>query len=159
MTTTDVIAGLALFIALYGAGLSTLIYIRDRQKATHQVTIICDLVFWEESKGGGGLVQIRAVNTGYRPITLVDAGLRMSDGKNLKIMTWGRFGQPPLPKKLSEGESMMISFERYRLEEVLKAYVAESRPFIKSSYVKSVDGREYETKFPKDLNDQIVGTL
>jgi hypothetical protein len=93
-------------VALWGAGLSTFLAVRqllrDRRRLSVKVTWgLMDVPHEPRSRG---VVTIVAANTGHRPIEITDLFFLMPDRRSLVVP--GMQTSKPLPCKLEEGQSL-----------------------------------------------------
>ena len=73
---------------------------------------------WPSTAGAWEFVVVQAVNKRARPVTITEAGLRMSDG-NFFTQAASSMGPKPLPTKLGFGDAIEISFDLPELEKVM----------------------------------------
>ena len=108
MTTIDIIT---LVIAIYGAGVATVLGIRKIRSDRRRITVILEhIAFYERA-------QITIINIGFRPITLSEIGMAVGEEQNGKLI-WDQvprnalFGPEveaePLPATLGDGEHLSI---------------------------------------------------
>ena len=95
---TIVIAVSALLVAIYGAGLSTFLGLRELKKEKRQIDVYFELV---EFEGRGRLV---IVNTGYRPITITNASIVLFENKDGRLVPTNDFVPMNIVLLFEEGE-------------------------------------------------------
>lgn len=97
---------ISLAIAIWGAGLSTFLAIRTYLRSLRRVRVFFDHIEWVER------FQIVVVNTGHRPVTITDVGVRpiagVSPSEAFPIYPSTEEGKPQqsLPEVLHDGESI-----------------------------------------------------
>ena len=151
MSQSDIIT---LFIAIYGALLSTIIAIREATKDKRRVKVVCRYAFafppgtnktWK-------FISINVVNAGHRPIQINQAGILLSDGNSVTQLE-SRVGKIPLPKKLEDGESFEIMFDADKVEQAIKNQENKNVKFTKA-FVSDAEGNRYTTRLPGFLKDK-----
>lgn len=144
--TTSIIAALA-------AALSIILGLRKLVGGTRRVSVHCKIAV--AYPPGGGIwefVVVQAVNKHARPVTIMEAGLRMSDGQ-FYTQAASKMGRKPLPSKLDLGDEIEIKFDLPELEKVLE----EKRPTrvaLTRAFVRDAEGKEYASLLPKILQDK-----
>lgn len=155
---------LTTFLAIYGAVISTLLFVRhiivfikDSRKDKRQVRILCNPGFVSIPPAFLGqeatlidLITITAVNVGHRPIELKYAGLNLNDGRRYTQLET-EVGAFPLPKILGDGESIEIHFELERMTKALNEKGNGS--FYTSAYVQDAEGNIFKTNLPRLMHD------
>jgi len=137
----DTITIITISIAIYGAILSTIIAIRQFRRDRIIIQVNCEPctnigLFLENNKG----IEILAANEGFRAVEIRYAGFMMSNKKKYITMV----GTNPLPKKLSEGESVPIAFDLEEVKLALEPFggnVKYKYPFVETSNGKIIKGK------------------
>lgn len=132
--------GATLFIAFYGAILSTIALVwnvlRDKaDRAKIKVTTALGFAYMG-GKTSDTLFTVTAATTGKRPITLSGAGIRIEDGKSLIFTNNTKF-----PIRLQEGESTDITMEHLK---DLQKQLAGHKP--KYAWVRDQTGKLHRSK-------------
>lgn len=97
-------------------------------------------------------VTITAVNGGHRPITLLEAGLRMGAKMTISQMD-NRTFKYPLPKKLEDGESVIIYFDYDVVHQAFEE-LSEEHGLYKYCFVRDAEGNLHKGKLPKIFRDR-----
>lgn len=134
-------------VAIYGAGLSTYLGIRELRKEKRNLLIILEHIFFYER------VYLRLVNSGVRPITIVSISMVVYEAEdginpphweevpgNSLVDTRSEDGSDLLPAHLKDGEQVVIP-----LLGVVSDILMRNN-LIAKILVKDAEGHEY-TKF------------
>jgi hypothetical protein len=74
---------ITIFIAVWGAGLSTYLGIRELIKERRQIKLILEYITFRE------IVQLIVVNSGHRPVTITEIAIAISQtAKNPKFQSY-----------------------------------------------------------------------
>ena len=133
--------------------------VREEKRETRQVKVIADIEIIAGPKPLPAAMQIvvTAVNVGYRPITIVNAGLILEGNEGRTISHFGISSNhvpwPSLPKTISDGEAikfyMDLSWALRFVEEFRKISDGELLDAsITSIFVKDAEGIEYISELP-----------
>jgi len=142
-----------LFIAIYGALLSTIIAIREVTKDKRRVKVTCMVALSPISSGETWeFISVDAVNIGHRPIQIKSAGLIMSDKKFFTQLA-NKAGRNQLPKKLEDGESVTFMFDVEKIIDTLNHPDRENVKYIKACVV-DAEGNKYTSRLPKFFKDK-----
>jgi len=142
---------LTLFVAAYGAVLSTLLAIRQLRAQRRALKVSCRLVVTSQPTGEiSELVSIIAVNTGVRPVEVKMAGLLMSN-KDLFTQVASRIGPSPLPKKLEDGESVTIFFDLSKARLSIRDADIPGLRYTRA-VVQDAEGRQYTSDVPAGIH-------
>jgi hypothetical protein len=88
-----------ILIAIYGAGLSTILAVIEWRKGKRSLTIFMEYVpFYEK-------VNIRIVNSGSRPVTIINIRL------NNKYLFGIQGDKNPMPVQIEDGEQVVIPLD------------------------------------------------
>jgi hypothetical protein len=140
-------------IAAYGAALSTFLGLIQLVRGTRGIAVYCRSAVAAPPSGEiWEFVVVRAVNKRARPVTITEAGLRISDG-NFFTQGASNMGRKPLPTKLGFGDAIEIYFDLPELEKVM----AEKRPAratLTRAFVRDAEGKEYASRLPRILKDK-----
>jgi len=145
MSAVEVIT---IVVALWGAGLSTALAIRDYFKDRPRLKVYS---FVGELPVPSGkpprFIILQVTNVGHRPITICDAGLELSNGsyKDYNPIT----GPYSLPKKLEGGDLLNIPIVYERVKAFHLAIKNEATWFT-NVYVMDAERRVYRTSLPHD---------
>jgi hypothetical protein len=120
ITWVDIVT---LIIAIWGAGLSTFLGIREFLKDRRKIQIFLEHVYWTER------IQLRIVNTGHRPITIQDISMRVytvSEDPEYKnklghwegmpkdiLLSYDNPEEVRLPITINDGEQAIIPLSDY----------------------------------------------
>ena len=144
---------ITLFIAIYGALLSTIIAIREITKDKRQVKIVCRYALaFPPGDETWKFISIDVVNTGHRPIQINQAGILLSDGSSFTQLV-SKVGKIPLPKKLEDGESFEVMFDADKVEQAIKNHENKNVKFTKA-FVSDAEGNRYTARLPGFLKDK-----
>ena len=132
-----------LIIALYGAAIATILGIREIRKEKREVDLYFEII---EKAREVREARIVIVNTGHRPITMSNLGLRLYFSNKPRKVLWGnkpqravvyRFEEVDahLPVTLKDGEQEIIEIADFKFEDiwqasdyaVIQAYDAEGK--------------------------------
>jgi hypothetical protein len=142
---------LTLFVAAYGAVLSTLLAIRQLRAQRRALKVSCRLAVTSQPTGEiSELVSIIAVNTGVRPVEVKMAGLLMSN-KDLFTQVASRIGPNPLPKKLEDGESVTIFFDLSKARLSIRDADIPGLRYTRA-VVQDAEGRQYTSDVPAGIH-------
>ena len=140
---------LTLLIALYGAILSTVIFLRERQKEYRTLRVSCNVSLGTSSKGiTGRYISIEAVNIGHRPITIIQAGLK-SNTKEILIPVISDPNFYPIPKKLEDGDLLMVHID---WDDIVNA-AKEKKVYYIKAFVEDAEGKKYFAQLPAELKE------
>jgi len=151
MKPSDVIT---LFIALYGAILSTAIFWREQQKDRRTLRVSCRISFGISARGtttGQHYLSIEAVNNGHRPITITQVGL-LTNTKEICIPVMSDPNFYPIPKKLEDGESVMVHMDWNDITNADPRLKDKKAYYIKA-FVEDAEGEKYFASLPKVLKE------
>jgi len=104
-----------ILIAIYGAILSTAIFISKKKEKQYKLRAAISYGFIPFPDGSADVVVIEAVNLGFRSITLEGAGLELPNKATIPIL-WPMYFQ--FPFELKEGKSCRVWL---RIDEISKA--------------------------------------
>ena len=139
-----------LILAAYGATLSTLLGLRDILRGTRRIGVHCSMGLSAPPQGGLlDLVAIQSVNKHPRPVTIVAAGIEMSN-RRFFTQAASSMGRMPLPIKLEFGEAVNLYFDLPELRRVMAEKVNAGAKLI-SAFVRDAEGKEYTCRLPKQL--------
>jgi hypothetical protein len=142
-----------LIIAAYGAALSTFLAFMQLVRGTRGIAVYCRMAV--AAAPGGGVwefVVVQAVNKRARPVTITEAGLRMSN-RRFFTQAASNMGRKPLPAKLDFGDAVEIRFDLPELEKVM----TEERPAgvaLSRAFVRDAEGKEYDSRLPRELREK-----
>lgn len=148
---------IVLLLAIYGAGISTVLLIREivlgvlefvRERHRLKVTASFSLKRGEGSKLFTYL-EIGATNIGRRPITILQAGIGGHGPYSEVIYTDDLFNRVKLPIKLEDGEHVDFAFDSRELQ--IHGHTHLTRAFFKDA-----EGTYYETSLGKKLSEFIA---
>lgn len=144
---------ITLIIAVWGAALSTYMVISDYRKNVRSIKVEVSYGFLTRgNKVGSNLLNITAVNTGYRDITLSSVGFILNDESQLIILN--PQGDVKFPHTLKGGKSCIIYKEQSNLAQQLKKNGLSGNVTIKGYYI-SATGKIYKSK-PIQFNIEAV---
>lgn len=150
MTQLEIIT---LFVAFYGALLSTIIAIRDFTKDKRRVKVTCRLSLAAPSSDEmWKFISIDVVNIGHRPIQINAAGILLSDGSHFTQLA-SKAGKNSFLKKLEDGESVGFMFDIDKIEKALKDPDKQNLKFTKA-FVSDVEGNIYTSRLPRFFKDK-----
>jgi hypothetical protein len=86
-------------------------------------------------------------------VTIEEAGLRMSDG-NFFTNGLSKMRPKPLPRRLDVGEKIDVYFDFPEVERVA-AEKLQSGVTLTRAFVRDVEGREYFSRLPKIMKDEL----
>ena len=129
---------LTLAVALYGAGLSTVLARLAWRRDRHSVRFF---VSYHRREGWAGLI-VSVVNAGFRPVLLHDVWFETDDGGGYLNDLDENLG---LPRRLEEGEQLALAFDAEDVEVGTKALV-----------VRDSHRREHRLDFTPDVRDQVA---
>ena len=148
MSTSEI---LTLVIAAYAAILSTILGIVQFRRERRAVKVTCRLAVSALPDGQTvELVSIEAVNTGHRPVELHMAGLLMSNGHSF-VQAASRVGRIPLPRKLTDGESVSILLDLDKARLAIRDADIQGLRYM-SAFVRDAEGHEYHSGIPDGLH-------
>jgi hypothetical protein len=113
LSTLTVDKWITLGLALYGAGLSTYLAVREWKKGKRRIIIILEFL----RLAGCYLVVI--TNVGHRPITILDIAVRIPYARLGPSQIWGE--KPPFPVTLNDGEYVADSLSQLSSGFITKA--------------------------------------
>jgi hypothetical protein len=142
-----------IIIAAYGAVLSTILGLIQLVRGTRGIAVSCRIAVRAPPTGGTWeFVVVQAVNKRSRPVTIVEAGLRMNN-QRFFTQAVSKIGRKPLPAKLDFGDAVEVSFDLPELEKVM----AEKRPerfTLTRAFVRDAEGKEYDSRLPRILREK-----
>ena len=146
------------WIAIYGAILSTILAIRQFLKSRYKIKVTCNLSFTTKPNDNRPwwLVDIKIINTGYRPVTIKGAELLLENGESfVQIENTLGFGcvATELPKKINDGDSIQIYFDYLQVKETLDNF--QPPVFLDHVLVYDAEGNRYTGKLPKSLKGKL----
>ena len=152
---------LTTILAIWGALLSTVLAIREFAKDRRSIKVQCQMgTPWPPVDAYGrhhdDMVIITAVNTGQRPINITGMGFTLSDQRQI-VLIEDAFGPRPLPKTLTEGDSVSMNMLVPTLtQEILRERQATTQSGIKvrSAFVKDSTGKIWTCSPPQVLIDR-----
>lgn len=135
---------LTLIIALWGAGLATILGIRELKKEQRRVKVILEFVRWVER------YQLTIVNIGHRPITITEIGMvahfkkdEVNPAHTETVPSNAVFELEPekttFPFNLTDGEYVNLP-----LSVVLSNYLAENKLNDLEIYVYDAEGHVFK---------------
>jgi hypothetical protein len=141
---------LTLIIAIYGAGIASILGYRELRREKRRINIILEYVSWIEQ------TQLTIVNIGYRPITIADISADIGIKQNGEII-WDRvprntlfntrIRQDAFPVTLSDGEHITLPLILFG-DEHLKENLAKISVYdIEGNVYKDFKTREYDPKW------------
>lgn len=144
------------FVALYGAILSTIIGIRELKKEKRSLLIILEHVAFYER------VNVRIVNSGVRPVTIIDIGMDIFEGANetnpphWEMVRAGAVLDKekelnPLPARIEDGEQKVLLLSE------MVSHILISNHMVSKVRVYDAEGNIY-TKFKSMEVDPKWGT-
>jgi len=136
-------ANITLVIALWGAFLSTYKVISDYRKNVRNIRIEVSYGFLMGHRVGPDVLNIQAINAGYRSITLSSVGFIINNKAQIIIVD--PQGTVQLPHTLEEGTSCTIYKEQSDLARQLKENGISGNVTIKGFY-RSATGKVYRSK-------------
>jgi len=140
---------LTLIIALYGAILSSVVFWRERQKELRTIRVTCDVSFGVSPIGvTGRYLSIGAVNVGHRPITIIQAGLKLNTGENV-IQPMNDPNFYPIPKKLEDSDSVTVYMDWDGIINTAK----EKKVYYTKAFAQDAEGKIYSTRLPVILKE------
>lgn len=149
------LAWLTLLIALYGAVLSTIIFWRERQKEKRTIRVECRIAIGLSPSGTPGrYVSIVAVNSGHRPVTIIQAGLKLNTKESYIPMVSNPVFYP-LPKKLEDSDPVTILMEWDNVLNSLSSLKDNKVRFTKA-FVQDAEGNIYSAPLPRALKELSV---
>ena len=143
---------------------------REEKRELRQIKVVGDI----EIIGGPDplpsdlQIVITAINIGFRPITIANAGLILEDDKGRTISQFGVSSNhvpwPSLPKTIGDGEAVKLYLDlalALRFTEEIKKLSHAELPdsSISSVFVKDVEGIEYTVKLPPDKKSIINAVI
>ncbi len=141
-----------MIITTYDAFLSRYYAAREFIKSSRGVDVKCRLQAATPTDGGiGKFVVLEAFNKNFRPVIIVEAGLRLSNNLYLR-QTGSDFWRKPLPMNLDPGKRVEINFD---LDELKKLMIVQLPTVsLNHGFVRDAEGKEYTTRLPKSLIHQ-----
>jgi hypothetical protein len=157
MTWEQTVAVISIIIAVYGAAVSTILGIREVKRERRKVKIILEYVAFYEYG------QLIVVNTGHRPITLVNFGMTVNkplrEGNPNSERFWDDVpanaffeGDEPFPVTIQDGGQIAVKFSA-----VISPMIYDRETKIKL-HLFDAEGNVY-TEFERRLNNPQWGTL
>lgn len=140
-------------VSTIGLTLSIILAIWQISRERRNLKVTCNLAFATPVQDKVlEFVTITAVNSGHRPITVIEAGLRIGDNMTVSQLD-NRTFKYPLPKKLEDGESVIIYFD---YEVIHQAYEELSKEHgrYKYSFVRDAENKIYKVELPRILKDR-----
>jgi hypothetical protein len=128
---------ITLVLAVYAAALSTVLGYLTWRKDRHSVRFF---VTYHRRHDWYGLV-LSVVNAGFRPVTLNDAHFEQTRGSGYLNTSDETLG---LPKRLDEGEQLVLSFHAEDIELDTTAFV-----------IRDTHRREHRMEFTPDVRNEI----
>lgn len=142
---------IVLLVAIYGAGLSTFLAIREYRKDRPRIKVKCAYAFTSTLDFQDILLlSIEVINDGHRPVTIKTVEIGLNNNESY-VQLRTRIGENVLPYKLSDGESKTYYFELETLEKKLR----ERNLKYTKAIVKDAGGRVYKGKLPPPRQNQI----
>jgi len=157
-TNTIFFSNTNFWIAIYGAILSTILVIREFLKGRRSVKVTCNLSYSINPINNQiwGLISIKIVNKGYRPVTVTDVALLLKNGFTFKQHR-NAIGlnslSDILPQKISDGESIEIFFDYSVLQKGLKDF--NPPVLLDCVIVDDAEGKRYSGKLPNALKGKL----
>ena len=130
---------ISLIIAIWGAGLSSYLALRELRRERRQVRVYLDHIEWVER------FQMLVVNVGHRPVTIVEVALRpiypeeTSGEFPIYPEAPEGFALPKLPALLNDGESLTLPMP----EQVGSIVYVDGARF--EAYALDAEGNEHVT--------------
>jgi hypothetical protein len=145
----DIASTLALLVGAYGAILSTILALREITKDRRRIRLVLHQ-FIDDDEGF-----LRVINTGYRPVTIARAIVRMYD-LELERVYFKRVDDGVLPATIEDGQHVAIPLEDLPIRYLRPG---KDRTYRAEVWVQDIEGTEY-VKFvtiPKrDRSDRFV---
>jgi hypothetical protein len=114
---------------------------REKERYKRLLSIKCSLSSYYQPED----LNILAVNVGYHPVTIVDAGVRFSNGHSDSYKDW------ELPKRLDDGEFIILKAPVNGLWQTMM----EDSARIDSVWVREAEGKLFEITIPEQIKDRI----
>jgi hypothetical protein len=144
LESLPVVTVVSLTLALYGAGLSTYLALRQRKRDRPDLRVECYFGYHSEEEGEDvvPVITIKARNAGFRPLEVEGAGF-ISSGKRIEIPPYS-VEPATAPQVLSDGESLRF---HYRAD----GDVAPARKMVVDRVYARAGGDTYEAFPPEHL--------
>jgi len=144
-------------IALWGAGLSTILAIREFTKDRRKVKVYCykgSIALPQQEGSRFMFVGVDITNTGHRPITIVGVGFELENGiiyteirDSVQISL--------LPKRLEDGDTFKQIFDYEKLKKASHEFREQGHRFVCVS-VRDAEGWIHKGDLPDDM--ELFGT-
>ena len=145
------------WLAVYGAGLSSVLALREWLKSRRHVKVSQSWATVPSAAGANHLYVVTVTNHGHRPVVIKMAGLMTVAGRQVIQPTNVLSAQWPLPKRLEDGESVDVYFDTAQLRAaIVEARARGETDRIVSAYARDSAGRLYTNALPVDFEDQVV---
>ena len=145
-----VIAGLALIVSWQNHKHTVQ---RDKRLEQRSVTVLCQggytvggPVLTADGSTTTHLLNVSAVNGGFRPVEIRSIIFNVSDGQSLFAMPIPDIGDK-LPERLADGESLTVYYDQRGLDNA----AAQTSSTITSVVVTDSHGTSYSTPYPSSL--------
>ena len=133
---------LALFIGLVlGYYAHILTQRRDKEKLRRLISLSCSLSSYYQPND----LNILAVNIGHIPVTIINAGVKYSNGGSSSYSDWD------LPKRLDEGEFLILKAPVNGLFQTM----LEDNVEIVSVWIREAEGKTFDIEVPQRIKDRI----
>lgn len=140
-------------VSTIGLTLSIILAIWQILRERRKLKVTCNFAFATPIHDKAmEFVTITAVNVGHRPITVVEAGLRMGAKMTISQMDNKTF-KYPLPKKLEDGENVIIYFDYDVVHQAFEELRKEHGRY-GYAFVRDAENRVYKGKLPQILKDR-----
>jgi len=149
MDSTGLFESLKLLLAVWGAGLSTYLAIRQARERKRQVRVFLTYISWVEQ------VEMAVVNVGHRPVTITEVGVRplppadVMDEYAFKPLgleysdQLGSDESSPLPVVLKDGEQARFIMESQVMNLIHHGGRMQGYSWV--AYARDAEHREYTT--------------
>lgn len=141
---------LTMILALYGATLSTILAIREAKKEKRNIKVFLDYYVFQDR------YKLSLVNVGYRPITLVEAGVRIVDKKGITVELRPApiFGDSPddiFPILLNDGAQKAFNVS----EGLENPAILKQNRWKTETFVRDAEGNIYRTTKIRSYNSKL----
>jgi hypothetical protein len=147
---------ITLLIALYGAGLSTFVFVHGMRREKRRISIKQTTSFFTFPNGdlGPPMVNLEVVNEGHRQVTVSAPVLRLPSGKQLAIITQAAIGSSKFPARLEDGDTATLRVEYQVITRTLQHVGIRGKikliPVCSDTTGKDYEGDEWEFDVEED---------